>query len=237
LLEGFTDGFTLGDVDAREVGFALGEGATDLVGCGVALSSLIVTLIFCPGWRFSTPTFADGPFVDGLIFNPVDEVGLGEGETGAGADGEGVGEGVGATDGFFDGVGVGFGVEVGAGEGFGEGVGATDGFGVAVGVGVADGVGDGVGVGVADGVGVGSGVGTTAAGTDPPPFDGGGVEGLKYETRSGVIGSDGSDGAEGPTEVTVVTVNVYGVPFVNPETVMGDDVPVAVSPVSTTVTM
>jgi len=51
------------------------------------------------------------------------------------------------------------------------------------------------------------------------------------------MGSVGSEGAEGPTEVTEVTVNVYGVPFVNPVTVMGDDVPVVVSPVSTTVTM
>lgn len=34
-----------------------------------------------------------------------------------------------------------------------------------------------------------------------------------------------------------MTVKVYGVPFVKPVTVMGDDVPVRVSPVSTTVTM
>ena len=32
-------------------------------------------------------------------------------------------------------------------------------------------------------------------------------------------------------------MNVYGVPFVNPLTVIGEDVPVTVSPVSITVTM
>ena len=46
-----------------------------------------------------------------------------------------------------------------------------------------------------------------------------------------------AEGAEGPTEVTVVTVNVYGVPLVNPETEIGEDAPVTVSPVSITVTI
>ncbi len=138
-------------------------------------------------------------------------------------DGLGVGFTLGATVGLADGLGVGFTEGFGVGVGFGE----TEGEGVGVGVGDADG----------DGVGEGVGVGVTTAGADPPPEDGGGDDGVRYETCSGVTGAEALDGDDGATEVTAVTVNVYGVPLVRPYAVIGDEVPVKVSPVSSTVTM
>ena len=151
------------------------------------------------------------------------------------ADGLGVGFTLGATVGLADGLGVGFTEGFGVGVGFG----VTEGEGVGVGVGVTEGEGEGVGVGDADGEGVGEGVGVgvTTAGANPPPEDGGGDDGVRYETCSGVTGAEALDGDDGATEVTAVTVNVYGVPLVRPNAVIGDEVPVKVSPVSSTVTM
>jgi hypothetical protein len=45
------------------------------------------------------------------------------------------------------------------------------------------------------------------------------------------------DGAEVPPELVEVTVNVYGVFAVNPDTVIGDDVPVPVKPPGLLVTV
>ncbi len=152
-------------------------------------------------------------------------------------DGLGVGFTLEVTVGLTDGLGVGFTEGFGVGVGFGE----TEGEGVGVGVGVTEGEGVGVGVGDADGEGVGEGVGVgvgvTTVGADPPPEDGGGDDGVRYETCSGVTGAEALDGDDGATEVTAVTVNVYGVPLVRPNAVIGDEVPVKVSPVSSTVTM
>jgi hypothetical protein len=226
-------GFVVGDLEGA--GFAFGDfedagfADEDFEGAGFFSPSLRITLIFCPGFKFSTPTPGVEPFVDGLIRTDL----VGEGVGCGCAVLDGVGEGVGFTEGlgvgFTDGFGVvvGLGLTVGVGEGFGD----TEGVGVTVGSGVTGTV--GVEVSVGDGV--------TTAGTPPPPnegagLDGVGLEGARYVTCSGVTGSEGSDAADGPTDVTVVTVNVYGVPFVRPLTVIGEDVPVTVSPVSTTVT-
>jgi hypothetical protein len=46
----------------------------------------------------------------------------------------------------------------------------------------------------------------------------------------GVIELEGEDAGEGPTELRARTVNVYGVPFVNPLMIIGDDEPTAVIP-------
>jgi hypothetical protein len=130
---------------------------------------------------------------------------------------------------------VAFGEEVGLGVGFGVGV--TVGVGVGVGVTDGDGVGEGVGVGVTDGDGVGEGVGfgVTIVGAGAIGPDGG--EGTKKVACSGVTASEICEATDCPTEFTVVMVNVYGVPLVRPLTLIGEDVPVTVSPVSTTVTM
>ncbi len=56
LLEGFGVGFTVALDDGLAVAF------------GVATSpSLMVTLIFCPGFKLSIPTFALSPDAEGLI--------------------------------------------------------------------------------------------------------------------------------------------------------------------------
>jgi hypothetical protein len=47
---------------------------------------------------------------------------------------------------------------------------------------------------------------------------------------AGVIEFDVADVAPTPTPFVAVTVNVYAVPFVNPVTVIGDVVPVALNP-------
>lgn len=182
---------------------------------GVAVEpSFTVTLIFWPGCKFSIPTFALFPEVDGLMAR---EDFVGEG-LGVGCEVE-VGAGDGLLEAFGVGVGSTVGLTVGLTVGFGVGLGETvaDGDGVGVGAGVIEGEGAGAGVGETEGEGVGEGIGVTTAGAgaDPPP-DGAGVDGAKYVTCSGVIGSEIVEGAEGPTDVTVVTVNVYGVPFVNP---------------------
>jgi hypothetical protein len=41
---------------------------------------------------------------------------------------------------------------------------------------------------------------------------------------------DALDGTDVPPELVAVTVNVYGVFEINPDTVIGDDAPVAISP-------
>ena len=151
----FTEGagFFVGLGELFELAFGVGL----RVGLGVAIfsPSLTVTLIFWPGFRFSIPTFALDPDVEGLIANG-DFDGAGFGAADAPEDGFGVG--------FTDGFGVGFteGFGVGFTEGFGEGVGVglTLGEGVGVGVGLTL----GVGVGVTLGEGVGVGVTTDGAG-------------------------------------------------------------------------
>ena len=139
--------------------------------------------------------------------------------------------------------GVGFGVGAGVAEGFGVGltvgfgVGLTVGVGVGVtaGVGVGVGVGSGTGVGVGAGVGAGVGVGVGVGAGVPPDGCGAGLVTTKV-TCSGVIAAEVADGIEIPTPFTASIVNVYGVPFVRPLTVPGDEETVTVSPVSTTVT-
>jgi hypothetical protein len=175
--------------------------------------------------RLLIPTFALEPDVFGLIVSFLD------------ADGEGLAAGftfeVGVAEGFGVAFGVAFGEAVGLGVGFGVGVTV----GVGVGVTDGDGVGEGVGVGVTDGDGVGEGVGVgvTIVGAGALGPDGG--DGTKNDACSGVTASEICEATDCPTEFTVVTVNVYGVPLVRPFTLIGDEVPVTVSPVSTTVTM
>lgn len=149
--------------------------------------------------------------------------------------GVGFGVGVGGTVGFGVGFTLGFGV--GFTLGFGVGVGVTKGFGVGLGVGVGFtvGVGSGVGVGSTDGVGDGVGVGVITVGTDGGGVGAEGVTTTK-ETCSGVIGEDGCDGADDPFALIASTVKVYGVPFVRPPIVAGDEETACTCPVSTTVT-
>jgi hypothetical protein len=155
------------------------------------------------------------------------------------AEGDGLAPGVafevGAAEGFGVAFGVAFGEEVGLGVGFGVGV--TVGVGVGVGVTDGDGVGEGVGVGVTDGDGVGEGVGVGVTIVGAGALGGDDGEGSKKIDCSGVTASDICEATDCPTEFTVVMVNVYGVPLVRPLTLMGEVVPVTVSPVSTTVTM
>jgi hypothetical protein len=150
-LEPVVDGF---GVAVTFIG-ALGVGFVLAFALGSVLPSITVTLIFCPGSKFSTliELFElSAPFFGGVIANGF-LVAIGEGET----DGFGVeaGFGVGLGDGLA--VGVGFGVGSGVGFGVGSGVG----FGVGSGVGF--GVGSGVGFGVGSGVGVGVGPPVTGA--------------------------------------------------------------------------
>jgi hypothetical protein len=56
-------------------------------------------------------------------------------------------------------------------------------------------------------------------------------------TVLGVIDAEGLLEALDPYTFLAVTVNVYAVPFVSPETIMGDDAPVAVSPPGDDVTV
>jgi hypothetical protein len=49
--------------------------------------------------------------------------------------------------------------------------------------------------------------------------------------------ADGADAAEGPIPFVATTVNVYAVPFVNPDTVIGLVVPLAVFPSGLDVTV
>ena len=223
--EGFGDAFAVAFGIAFGVALTLGEG----------FPSTTVTLIFCPGNKFSiftalfdlsTPVFggliASGFFVDF---------------------GEGVGDGLDDEDGFGEGLGVGFGV--GLTEGVGAGVGLTEG--VGAGVGLVEGSGAGVGLVEGSGAGVGlvegsgAGVGAGATGEAPPETGalGAGELGAEeiFAPCSGVIGSEGSDGEDSPTDVTVVTVNVYGSPFVSDPKRIGEEVTDRVSPVSTTVMM
>jgi hypothetical protein len=187
------------------------------VGFGVAkrFFSLTVTLIFCPGFKFSRPNFAPEPDVDGLMAS-----GFGVGLT----DCDGVGltdcDGDGFTDGFGDGFTDGFGD--GFTDGFGDGF--TDGFGVGFGAGLAgftgvfplseDGTVD-VSAGGTFGV-TGFGVtgvevsefgwvdGALEAGAEPL---GAGAVTTK-RICSGITGALICEGADIPTEVTVATVNV-----------------------------
>jgi len=221
LAEGFGDAF--GEIVALGLDFVLAE----------VLPSSTVTLIFCPGVKFSTLTSLfdlSAPIFGGVIVNGFFEA-IGE------ADGEGFGDGV--TEGF--GEGVGFTVGVGEGVGFTVGVGEGVGFTVGVGEGVGIGEAEGVGVGEAEGVGEGDGVGVGGSGATP--FESGalGAGGLgvveTFVTCSGFTATEGSEGSDSPTEVTVMTVNVYNSPLVRLAIRTGDEVTDLVSPVSTTVIM
>ena len=196
------------------------------------LPSMMVTFIFCPGFRFSIPTFAEDPVAFGLMASFLVGEGAGLGVTFG--DGEDFGDGL--VIGF--GVTIGFGITDGLGEGVGEGVGLGFpegvGEGVGVGLGFPEGVGEGVGVGLGDGDGEGVGL----IGADSPPLGAGAVGVVEtFVTCSGMIGSEGRDGEDSPTDVTVVTVNVYGSPFVSELKRIGEEVTDRVSPVSTTVMM
>jgi hypothetical protein len=46
----------------------------------------------------------------------------------------------------------------------------------------------------------------------------------------GITSDDARDGSELPIAFVATTVNVYAVPFVSPEIVIGEEVPVAVCP-------
>jgi len=219
LAEGFGDAF--GEIVALGLDFVLAE----------VLPSSTVTLIFCPGVKFSTLTSLfdlSAPIFGGVNVNGFFEA-IGE------ADGEGFGDGV--TEGF--GEGVGFTVGVGEGVGFTVGVGEGVGIGEAEGVGVGEA--EGAGVGEAEGVGEGDGVGVGGSGATP--FESGalGAGGLgvveTFVTCSGFTATEGSEGSDSPTDVTVMTVNVYNSPLVRLAIRTGDEVTDLVSPVSTTVIM
>ena len=200
------------------------------------LPSTMVTFIFCPGFRFSIPTFAEDPVAFGLMASFLVGEGAGLGVTFG--DGEDFGDGL--VIGF--GVTIGFGITDGLGDGDGEGVGLGFpegvGEGVGVGLGFPEGVGEGVGVGVGLGDGDGDGEGVGLIGADSPPLGAGAVGVVEtFVTCSGFTAADGKEGDDSPTDVTVVTVNVYGSPFMRLEMRTGDDVTLLVSPVSTTVTM
>lgn len=154
-----------------------GAGVVLLVdfGEGSEFPSTTVTLIFCPGFKFSIPIFEDEPVAFGMIVTCLLGVGVGLGVAFGDAEGFGVAltVGFGVTDGFGDGNGDGFAVGVGDGEAEGDGVGLTVGVGVGAGEAVADG--EGVGVGLALGDGVGVGVGEIGA---EPPAIGAGALGL-----------------------------------------------------------
>jgi hypothetical protein len=96
----------LGTIESggREDGFGVGFGVAK------RFFSLTVTLIFCPGFKFSRPNFAPEPDVDGLMAS-----GFGVGFTDCDGDGFTDGFGDGFTDGFGDGFTDGFGVGFGAG--------------------------------------------------------------------------------------------------------------------------
>ncbi len=249
LPDGFGTTFTGASLfvfDPLAEGFGVALGVDFAVAFGVALTlgegfpSTTVTLIFCPGNRFSifiAPFDLSVPVLGGFIARGF-FVDFGEG-VGDGLDGE-VGFGVGLTE-------VGFGV--GLTEGVGAGVGLTEGVGAGVGTGVGLVEGSGAGVGLVEGSGAGvglvegSGAGVGAGATGEPPPDtaplGAGEFGADETlvTCSGMIGSEGRDGEDSPTDVTVVTVNVYGSPFVSDPRRTGEEVTDRVSPVSTTVMM
>jgi hypothetical protein len=56
-------------------------------------------------------------------------------------------------------------------------------------------------------------------------------------TVAGVTAAEGELELLSPTEFVATTVKVYGVPFVNPVTVMGEDEPLAVKPPGEEVTV
>jgi hypothetical protein len=56
-------------------------------------------------------------------------------------------------------------------------------------------------------------------------------------TAAGVALADGAEGTESPFAFVATTVNVYAVPFVNPVTVIGLEIPVPVSPPGLDVTV
>ena len=220
---------------AEGFGVALGVTFGVALTLGEDLPSTTVTLIFCPGNKFSiliAPFDLSVPVLGGLIARGFFvEFGVGvEEDSGLGLAGE---------DGFGEGFGVGFGV--GLTEGVGDGVGFIEGSGA--GVGFIEGSGAGVGFIEGSGAGVGFIEGSGAGATGKPPPDAGalgagelGAEEI-FAPCSGVIGSEGSDGEDSPTDVTVVTVNVYGSPFVSDPKRIGEEVTDRVSPVSTTVMM
>jgi hypothetical protein len=197
---------------AEGFGVALGVTFGVALTLGDDLPSTTVTLIFCPGNKFSifiAPFDLSVPVLGGLIARGFflefgvgveEDFGLGL----AGEDGFGEGFGVGLTEGVGDGVGL--------TEGVGDGVGFTVGTGVGVGLAESSGFEVGLVEGSGVGAGVASGVGAGTTGEAPPDIGALGAGELGADetlfTCSGVIGSEGSDGEDSPTDVTVVTVNV-----------------------------
>jgi hypothetical protein len=244
LPDGFGTTFTgalLFVFDPLAEGFGVALGVIFGIAFGVALTlgegfpSTTVTLIFCPGNKFSifiAPFDLSVPVLGGLIARGF-FVGFGVGVD------EDFGLGLAGEDGIGEGFGVGFGV--GLTEGVGDGVGFTVGTGVGAGLAESSGSGLGLVEGSGFGAGVGAGVGAGATGEVPPETGalGAGELGAEeiFAPCSGVIGSEGRDGEDSPTDVTVVTVNVYGSPFVSDPKRIGEEVTVLVSPVSTIVTM
>ena len=169
----------LGTIESggRDVGF--GDGFGD--GVLIRFFSLTVTLIFCPGFKFSRPNFAPDPEVDGFIAS---------------------GFGVGFADGFGVGFADGFGVGFGAGfTGFSGVLGLSGDCAVDVSVGGTLGV-TGFGVMAVEVSEVGKVVGVLGAGTE--------LLGAATTRKicSGITGALICEGADTPTEVTVATVNV-----------------------------
>ncbi len=168
-----------------------GDGVADFEFDGIDFPSITVTLIFCPGFKFSMPTFDEESVVFGLIVTFLLEVGVGMGD----AFGEGEVFGAALSVGF--GEAAGFSVTEGLGDGAGEGDFVADGEGDGAGEGFAVGVGDALGLGVGvtegegDGVGVGVGVGVGASGTEPPPLGAGELGlGETFATCSGITAVD-----------------------------------------------
>ena len=162
-----------------------GDGVADFEFDGIDFPSITVTLIFCPGFKFSMPTFDEESVVFGLIVTFLLEVGVGIG------DAFGEGEVIGAALSVGFGEAAGFSVTEGLGDGAGEGDFVADGEGVGEGLTVGDGDALGLGVGVTEGEGDGVGVGVGASGNEPPPLGAGELGlGERFATCSGITAVD-----------------------------------------------
>jgi hypothetical protein len=183
----------LGTIESggREDGFGVG------LGVAKRFFSLTVTLIFCPGFKFSRPNFAPEPDVDGLMASGFG-VGFADGFGVGFADGFGVGFADGFGVGFADGFGVGFGAGF---TGFSGVLGLSGDCAVDVSVGGTLGV-TGFGVMAVEVSEVGKVIGVIGAGTE--------LLGAATTRKicSGITGALICEGADTPTEVTVATVNV-----------------------------
>ena len=195
------DGLGTIESGGREVGFGVGFGVAK------RFFSLTVTLIFCPGFKFSRPNFAPEPDIDGLIasgFGAGFTVGFGAGFTVGFGAGFTVGFGAGFNVGFGAGFNVGFGAGFGAGlTGFTGALGLSEDGGVEVSTGGAFGV-TGFGVTEVEVSEVGKVDGVLGAGAEPL----GAGSATTNKICSGMIGALIWEGADIPAEVTVAIVNV-----------------------------